>query len=596
MTDLARVGGVDLRSRVRESQRSMKRVGIWLGITLASGGFALGCNSGSAKPKEANTASTESRTAESERVTEIEDQLRSALYQLQPENLGIDSNPEDATSVLNNWWAAAQVAKLVPTTATPAAIPAERLNESLTERLGRNTFDVDDGRHIRAAYLARKLSDLLSADSASETETVRRVFDWTCRNVALRGLDETPYPVGFYEALIIGRGTAADRALVCASILRQLRIDTAVFTPAAAKDDTGPWWFGVLAGDQWLLFDMTLGLPVPRGDQADPFAKAATLSELQAHPEWLTWLSPRADQAGPWRAEDLTNPRCAAIALPISWSARMWALEQLLPNDSLIVLYEAPASVDAYVGVFERIAASLPGRTAVEIGLWDYPQRLEEAYRTINALGQRALQAALTPFIVPVEIETKPDADGKPKVTRTVQTMAQLKFRTDQLSGKRSGAIAQYMTIRQLSVSPPPDPSLGPVYQRAAEDALYWSCVCKYESGEWETATAQLGEYLKRYRRGGQWTYAARALQAETLRQLGRNDDAVKLLKVQESDDPYRARHAVLMKVWTTDPVTAPAPAATEPPAAPAEPSPIATEPDQAAPSPPTTPPAEASP
>ncbi len=482
-------------------------------------------------------------------VQEIEDQLRSALYQLQPENLNIDSRVDDAISVLNNWWAAVETAKLMPTGLAAAELPASRLTPEAMSRLQRNVFDAEDGRYIRGCYLAKRISDHLSAETQTDAERVLKVFQWVCRNVTLRGGDDYDYPVTLYEAVVIGRAAPRDRASVMAAILKQMRIDSVVLTPKSAADANAPWLFGALVQDDCWLFDLRLGLPVPRGDVdvAQRFTTPAALQSLREHPEWLAALSPRAEQPYPLSPEDLNALRVEAVVSTQGWSPRMWAMEQLLPGETLCVLYDAPGTIDQQPGVFERLAAGFPETKPADIGLWEYPQEQEAKLRTMDAVATRALQTDMLPFIVP--IETKENKETKQR--RPVETMRHLRIRTEQIYGRRNDAISQYITIRQLSVSQAPDPSLTQVYQRAADDAFYWSGVCKFETGEVASAAKLLNDYLKRYRRGGHWVHDARLLLAEAYVALGETAEALKLLRVQESNDPYRDRHAILIRAWS---------------------------------------------
>ncbi|HET6426067.1 MAG TPA: hypothetical protein VFG20_20420 [Planctomycetaceae bacterium] len=93
------------------SLQSLVVVGI-ISVTLV----ATGCRKAKVAPSPAGgtAAPTTNKVA-----AEVEDQLKSGLYQLQPENLGIDSRVEDAVSVLNNWWSAVKSANLEPTGLTP---------------------------------------------------------------------------------------------------------------------------------------------------------------------------------------------------------------------------------------------------------------------------------------------------------------------------------------------------------------------------------------------------------------------------------------------------------------------------------------------
>ncbi len=519
---------------------------LWLMLAIAVAVPLSGCGSRT-KPAEAPTAEEAAKKAD-ETVSEIEDQLRSALYQLQPENLNIDSRVDDAISVLNNWWAAIEAADLKPSGLAPAEIPADRISPELLARLQHDAFDGIDAQYIRGCYLARRISEQVAPSAASEIERVTEIFNWVCRNVGLRNPDDVAFPTGFYETVVTGRAEAEDRAVAVASILKQLRIDTAIISGVDSKDDS-PWLLGVLLQDQVYLFDTNLGLPVPRGSESGwkAFESPATLAQIQEHPEWLKLLRVNDDEPYGLTADQLKKPRVQAVAFPNSWAPRIWVMEQLLPGENLCVLYDAPAKLDQLPGIFDRIARLFPDQKPADIGLWQYPLQVAERLQSPDAVTLRALQAALVPFIVPIEFDRDPDSGQ----VRRIETMRQLRIRTEQLFGHRNDAVAQYITIRQLSIQRPPEPSLGVVYQRAADDAFFWSCVCKFENGEYDSAEKQLSDYIKRYRRVGQWANEARLLLAQTLELAGKTDAALEMLRVQESGDPYRDRLAIMARMWS---------------------------------------------
>ena len=544
-----------------------------LGLCLSIASGVAGCQ-GKA-PSDSSSAKSSTEGAAKVSQAEIEDQLTSALYQLQPDKLGVESQLGDAVSVLNNWWSAVESADLEPTGLTPPPVPLDRVPEPFRPRLQQTTYDLADGTHIRAAYLARAIAFHIADQSDDELDRTVRVFEWVCRNVALAPEDEPLPPLTFYELLIVGRGRPADRAWVFGDVLKQLRIDSVVLQSKSEGSTPAPIVVGVPLDGEVYLFDPQLGLPIPRGDEsASPrIARPATLREIREHPDWLKALAPRSDQPYEPTAEQLASATVQAIASPSGWTPRMWNLEQLLPSASLCVLYDAPEALGDAPGLFARIAAAEPAWSAEAIGLWTYPLERDFEFSTLdpqkdpNAI--RLAQGALLPFSVP--LEERKDADDrlakeleahqdwlkdkkgdapKAKAGNIGPSMYHLRTRTQQLQGQLSDAIAQYVIIRQLSVTAPPDPNWGQVYQHAAQDAFYWSGVAKYEQGQYDEAIVVLADYIKRYRRG-RWPGPAGLLLAECHRELGRMPEAIQAVKTAPPDDAYRATTAVLAKRWT---------------------------------------------
>jgi hypothetical protein len=550
--------------------RVLRRAVVAVGLAVLA--LAAGCWSRSPVGTSSKNRAGGSDTTVQQ--SEIEDQLKSALYQLQPDKLGIESNLDDAVSVLNNWWSAVETADLEPTGLTPPPIPKDRVPEALGPRLEQKVYDLQDGRHIRAAYLANTIAFNLADQAEQELDRTVRAFEWVCRNVTLVPEDEPQPPLATYEILLVGRGRAADRAWVFGEILKQLRIDSVVMQSQAEGASLGPMLVGVPLDGEVYLFDPQLGLPIPRADDATAarIVRPATLREIREHPEWLKALAPRSDQPYEPTAEQIASARVHAITSPTAWTSRMWNLEQLLPSVSLCVLYEAPAALGDAEGLFDRIAAAEPSWSADAIGVWVYPIQKEAQFVALNPSSDpnavQLAQAAMLPFAVP--LEEKKDADDRlakemeahqdwlrdkkgdaaRKAGQIGPSLRHLKTRTLQLQGRYSDAIAQFVTIRQLAVMPPPDPNWGQVYQHAAQDAFYWSCVSKHELGEYESAIGSLTEYIKRYRRG-RWAGAAGLLIAECHRELGRLPEAIQALKTAPPEDAYRTTTAVLAKRWS---------------------------------------------
>ncbi len=483
-------------------------------------------------------------------AAEVEDQLKSALYQLQPENLGIDSRIDDAVSVLNNWWGAVKAAELEPTGLTPPAIPEALLPAPVRELLDKDLYDTQDGQHLRNCYLAKQIGENIGSPTDKEQDRIVKIFDWVCRNVSLLPEDEITPPLGLYEVLVLGRGRPLDRAVIFGEILRQLRLDSVILHPAGAFEEDSPWLMGVLLDGKVSLFDPRLGLPIPQGDVAKTahITASATLDELLKHPEWLEPLAARSDQPYEPSIEQLQSAQVSVLTPAMGWSARMWRLEQLLPGDQLCVLYDPPAKLGEAPSIFERVAVSFPGKKPEEIDRFVDPQLRVQRDSREMADAIRTMQVAQSALLVPFVISNDgPAATGR----RPVPTQRQLKTRTLQIKGRYADAIAQYVSIRQLGVTPPPDPSLTLIYARAAEDAFYWSCLCKVDSNQLESASQMLSDYVKRYRRGGRWLIGARQALAECQIALKQNAAAIETLKMSLPDDPARTSTAVQIK-WLT--------------------------------------------
>lgn len=519
-----------------------RSVTVWLGFLLA-GLFLSGCKPAAAPSVPAPAAAAGGKGAV---AAEVEDQLKSALYQLQPENLGIDSRIDDAVSVLNNWWGAVKAAELEPTGLTPPAIPEALLPKEARDYFARELYDAQDGQYIRSCYLAKQIGAHVGAATDAERDRIVQLFEWVCRNVSLLPEDELTPPLGVYEVLVLGRGRAMERAIVFGEILRQLRLDSVILHPDKTLEEDSPWLMGVLLDGKIYLFDPRLGIPLPQGDvpKTARITVPATLDQLLKHPEWLEPLAARSDQPYEPSLEQLESAQVSVLTPAMGWSARMWRLEQLLPGDQLCVLYDPPAKIGEAPSVFERVAASFPGKTPDQIQRFIDPQVTLKRDATEMSEAVRTMQVSNSTLMVPfVMSNNTPTGGGRP-----VPTQRQLKTRTMQLQGRYADAIAEYVSIRQLGVTPPPDATLTLIYGRAAEDAYYWSGLCKVDSNQLESGEQMLSDYLKRYRRGGRWLIGARQALADCQVAQNKTAEAIETLKMSVPDDPARASTAVQIK------------------------------------------------
>ncbi|HET6426068.1 MAG TPA: transglutaminase domain-containing protein [Planctomycetaceae bacterium] len=416
------------------------------------------------------------------------------------------------------------------------------------EELNRELFGNMDGLHIRNAYLAKQIGDHVTAKADKEIDRVSAMFNWVCRNMELIPEDETSPPLPFYELLMMGRGRTFDRAVVFAELLRQFRIDTVILHPQGALEADTPWIIGVLLDGQVYLFDARLGFPIPRGD-APPTAanpSVATLEEVLKNPGWLTALAMRSDQPYEPSVEQLQTAQVSVLPSVMAWSPRMWRIEQLLPGDRLCVLYDPPAKIGDAPSLFERVEAAFPEQAAKkQVQLYADPFLTNPPDQTEQQAIGRSIQTAQATLAVPFVSNKE---SGTPGGSPLVPSHRQRKTRMTQLQGRYAEAIAQYVSIRQLGTSLPPEPGLGPIYARAAEDAFYWSCLCKVDAGQYDSAATSLGDYITRYRRGGRWLAGARQALADCQIARQQYPEAIETLKQTVADDPARASTAVQIK------------------------------------------------
>ncbi len=498
-----------------------------------------GCGSRKVSP----TASSSNAPA----TATSDDVLTSAIHQLRPENFGVNSTPDKPVSLLNSWrFKQAELQKITDqaTIDKPVAVkfPSGWLSPDDKPRLEQAKYDSMDANHVRDALFNRVVAGYLSDRGQGELQKVAIIVDFVCRNVALWKDDEIELPLLPYLCLQLGRGSTEDRAWICSEILKQLRIDTIIVRPKSAKKSTGDnWLLGVLVEGQVYLFDLRLGLPVTN-DSNSSDTPIATLAEITSHPEWLEQMSVNE----PYRltVDDLQEPAIFLITNANFWCYRMHNLEQALPPSDLCVLYDPLMDEEGRIGQLNRVA-KFGGWPVDSLKSWTYPRLQLIELRSPTEEKVQEGQRLTVPFSVPIPVKI----DDEGKATIGVPERKMQKTRAEHLLGKFADATSKYLRIRHLEVEPNP-PEIARINRLAAEDAFYWTTLCKYEMGEYATAVELLTDYIKKYDRKGRWYFPARSLLAQSYARLDQLPKAISTLERSSSDDPYRQANAVRMKRW----------------------------------------------
>jgi len=275
--------------------------------------------------------------------------------------------------------------------------PLEEL--PVMKELARLEYSPYDGFALREAVWLRNVAAWARGDSLDDVGRAKSLFDWTVRNIQLERETGRRLPLLPWEALLFGRGTAAERAWVFILLCRQQHLDAALLVRADQVDSmAAPWrsWglVAVRSGGDFYLFDPALGLPVPAPDavkldktgQLD--VQPATLAQVVADASLLHRLD--VDQAG--RRADLGPVVALLEASPAYLSSRMKLIESKLPAENKMVLATSP-TLQA-----ERWEAS---GQAADVRLWKLPfesmhYRSQLTPEIIPGIRQRLLE--LVPF------------------------------------------------------------------------------------------------------------------------------------------------------------------------------------------------------
>jgi tetratricopeptide (TPR) repeat protein len=321
-----------------------------------------------------------------------------------------------------------------------------------------------------------------------------------------------------------------------------LRIDSVIVRPTG-QSGANQWLLGVLLDGKVYLFDPRLGLPVPSSDKLTPTSAPATLAEIPAHPEWLQQLDVKNDEY-PIKAESLKQVDIQPIIDIGSWTRRIQQLESVLPAEVLCVLSDPLSDEAGRSGYLSRLKAA--GWNPETLKPWAYPQQQREAIKSATPAMQMSFEVGRKILSVPIPYKISESNElsfGHPE-------RKLLRIRTEQLLGKFEDATQHYLSIRHMEIEQAPIRELAELNRLAAENAIYWTAVSKFEFKEYEAAIEQINAYLKRYDRSGRWRFAARALLADCHAELGRFKEAADSLERSRSDDPYRLGNAARVKMW----------------------------------------------
>ncbi|MEC9092029.1 MAG: hypothetical protein VX438_04930 [Planctomycetota bacterium] len=246
-----------------------------------------------------------------------------------------------------------------------------------------------------AEPLLQALQSLYPKLTEEQTEQLTRaclIFDWTVRNIQLdemgveyegdaivqKAKDYVDVPTGNAprdgvegpgytktpgQVLLTGKGDTWQKSRAFMILCRQIGIETVMLNVIDRNDETKrvPWVVGVLIGEQLLLFDLEMGLPLPGKD----YRRIATYQEVQADRSILTQLkyklSESIDANPDYRIQPAQLDKVIAWidASPESMSRKMELLEPKLVGDYKAIITYAPTRLKSILEKKQFHAISL---------------------------------------------------------------------------------------------------------------------------------------------------------------------------------------------------------------------------------------------
>ena len=413
----------------------------------------------------------------------------------------------------------------------PSTDPQKRAFASLeklisSEELRDGVFADWEGRSLAEAVWARDVAQWARGSADTDEKVAAALFDWTIRNVQLdppAGAVTIHRP---WQAMLMGHGSAADRAWVFVELLRQQNIAAAIIRPVDADLAKTPLLVGVFVGDELQLFDPQLGLPLRNKD-----GDVATLAEVAVDDGLLRQFDIDGEFAYGLKAEQLAGVEALIVASPLQLSRRAAELEVALEGENFVKLTADPKALA------ERLA-KLP--QVKQTNLWSLPYQSYLDEQTID-IDNRGL--AVDEF---APLAERPLLWQGRVLHLQGNKGVRADERNDPLAEPRDGHQQALVLYQDPTVRPGNatlnklEPAKRQVYSDSKAAAGYWLGLLSYDRGNYDVALNWLGDRTLDQNRSSRWANGARYNLARAQEALGHNEEAIKLLESDPKDAPQR--------------------------------------------------------
>ncbi len=525
--------------------------------------------------------------------------LQNAMEGLRPEKLGIASGPEQAIAVLNEWAKGAKAEAEKRGEGWEPHRPHDLLKslpKEWIEQVSLEHFVGRDAMYLRDCLWASKATKFAAGDAEKDLDVVVNLFDYVIRNVVLTPPRSRRAPMGPFDVMVLGRGTAVDRAWVFAELLRQRNVDSVILSPRrpageaeAASDEN--FLVGVLFEKDILLFDPTLGLPLT-ADAADPKSALPrlpmSLRQAQRDPNLLAAIAHDSGEKFTLTAAMLEAPQVELICHSEQLSIRMKRLQQELSGENSLIVSDLLEDSEDQPGLWSRVAKHPAAAwSADDVAIWPYPEIVRESAMRMTPEQQKEILKLSQSLAAPVRLQrflTKPDGRSFDLEFAKPERIM-MKRRMEQVMGRWSDVVPGYLAAQLYDVDPPtakglqivsPDGKqkddlsivsatesrslrlmlMQPEYENvrklhllAGDDACFWLALCQFEQNRLQAAVDQCVVYANQHSSGG-WVTANQSLMAMALVKLKKLKPAIRALKEIDEDDPASGGHRVLMARW----------------------------------------------
>ncbi|MEZ6044804.1 MAG: hypothetical protein R3C11_04335 [Planctomycetaceae bacterium] len=474
------------------------------------------------EPADKNS-NQQSNTIDASLASNTEDQCEkwvdSIISMSQPDQYSVKVEERVVTGLLNDWSSNCGSTKHDLDTEGLK----QWLNEEEIERLQSTRFNGKDTDHIRNCILYFNIWESVAAGLETDLERVNKVFEFVITNMALIA-EADMVPFSRHNTLLWGVGTAEDRALVFADILRQNRIDTCILTPVSPANENAPWLVGVILKDEVYLYNTQLGIPIP-GPEADEnqygISDVATLEEALNDDSILKKLALDDEHPFLLTKEDLSQLNVEMIGYPELWVSRFSRLQTMLPKDNKFLLTDGLVDNESGQGLASRLVAQSKGRWKIEeLKIWPFPEKRRQQRLNMPEEQQQieqSFEGSLRVYFGAQQDDTS-DGTGYRITSSNLVHQARLAY----LMGQYQQAVKQYVGTQVILKQSSDNDSLtveqlmqigkqeeAAQCQLALENISYWLPTAQMALGKYDQAGDLYTEYGRKYGGTGFWTRAA---------------------------------------------------------------------------------------
>lgn len=412
-------------------------------------------------------------------------------------------------------------------------------------QLGMLSFPPEDADFLQQTVWMRDVARNATAGSQGALAQCRQLFDWVVRNVQLDPDAEGRPAFRAGEVLLLGRGTAWERAWLFILLARQLGHDVVVLAVPAEDETLSPFAVALVDPAGLYVFEPSLGLEIP-GPQGQG---VATLAQLAADDALLRHLDLDSEHRYPLTSSKLAKVVPLIEASPPFLSRRMRLVQEKLAANRHMIVAFSPSRLARRL---TRLGGLAPAQ------LWDLPFDNLRRDRPVDdaALQDKEFMLKALQLEFP---DTRLDK-GKVITRRALWRGRMLQFSGHYAGEEGAARFLQLVRINdqrlaRLAGLPEPHPV---ILSMAQQDAAYWLGHTAFARKRFDTAAEYFDRYCLQANPDGIWAAGARYNLGRAYEAAGQTEDAIETYRSGEElavdlpegaePPPWPQRHGDLLR------------------------------------------------